>query len=80
MTSNSTAVVSDDQKGFLSPQWHDRLSRLITRGKKATALALLEQTVERSLPLFRTDTWIAVTSVEVWSTMTTKSARSCPLE
>jgi ATPase family associated with various cellular activities (AAA) len=66
VTSNSAGAVSEGQKGFLSLQWHDRLSRLITRGKKATALALLEQTIERSLPLFRTDRAIFESRRTAW--------------
>ena len=54
--SKSYAVaVADDQKDFLSDNWHDSLSRLIAKGKKASALAFLEKTIEHSLPLFRTD-------------------------
>lgn len=60
------AAVSEDQKSYLSPQWHDRLSRMISRGKKAAALAFLEQTIERSLPLFRADRAIFESRRTAW--------------
>ena len=43
-----TAVVPEDQKGFLSDDWHDRLSKLIAKGKKVAALAFLEKTIEHT--------------------------------
>lgn len=55
MTRRYAIVVPDDRKEYLSDDWHDRLSRLIARGKKTAALAFLERTIEHSLPLFRTD-------------------------
>ena len=55
MATPSSKIVSEEQHGFLSRGWHDRLSRLIARHRKAAASAFLEQTIERSLPLFRTD-------------------------
>jgi SpoVK/Ycf46/Vps4 family AAA+-type ATPase len=66
MPGSATDSVSQDQKGYLSPQWHDRLSRMISRGRKATALAFLENTIERSLPLFRTDRVIFESRRTAW--------------
>jgi ATP-dependent 26S proteasome regulatory subunit len=56
----------EGQRAYLTPRWHDKLSRLISRGKKATALAWLEQTIERSLPLFRTDPAIFESRRTAW--------------
>ena len=65
MAGGATAL-SQDQKGYLSPRWHDRLSRMISRGRKAAVLAFLEQTIERSLPLFRTDRAIFESRRTAW--------------
>src|ERR1039458_2849526 len=67
------AAVSEDQKSYLSPQWHDRLSRMISRGKKAAALAFLEQTIERSLPLFRADRAIFESRRTAWLVQRTEA-------
>lgn len=64
--SSAPARVSPDQRNYLSSQWHDRLSRLISRGKKTATLAFLEQTIERSLPLFRTDRAIFESRRTAW--------------
>ena len=66
MALTATAPVRREQQEFLSKAWHERLSRLISRGKKAAALAFLEQTIERSLPLFRTDRAIFESRRTAW--------------
>src|SRR5665213_4064323 len=55
MAKRYAVAVAEDQQGFLSDNCHDRLSKLIAKGKKVAALAFLEKTIEHSLPLFRTD-------------------------
>jgi SpoVK/Ycf46/Vps4 family AAA+-type ATPase len=55
MSSPAQSPHGSEPSNHFSPKWHDKLSRLIARGKKAAALALLESSIERSLPLFRTD-------------------------
>lgn len=66
MSTPASSPLGSEESNYLSPQWHDRLSRLISRGKKAAALALLEQTIERSLPLFRTDPTIFESRRTAW--------------
>lgn len=66
MTNGSAPDVSKNQKEYLSYHWHDKLARLIARGKKGTALAFLERTIERSLPLFRTDRIIFESRRTAW--------------
>lgn len=66
MSTPASSSLGSEQSNSLSPQWHDRLSRLIARGKKAAALALLEDTIERSLPLFRTDPAIFQSRRTAW--------------
>ena len=61
-----TRAVSPEQSEFLSAKWHDRLSRLVSAGRKATALAFLERTIERSLPLFRADRAIFESRRTAW--------------
>ncbi|MGH9568898.1 MAG: AAA family ATPase, partial [Candidatus Angelobacter sp.] len=66
MSTPAPAPLPFDQSNYLSPAWHDRLSRLISRRKKAAALAFLEKTIERSLPLFRTDRTIFESRRTAW--------------
>src|ERR1700733_286111 len=66
MTDGSAPAVSEHQKDYLSLHWHDKPSRLISHGKKAIALTFLEQTIERSLPLFRTDSAILASRGTAW--------------
>jgi hypothetical protein len=48
VTRKYTVAVPEDQRGYLSDDWHDRLSRLIAKGKKAAALAFLEKAIEHT--------------------------------
>lgn len=66
MSSPAASRLGSEQSNYLSPRWHDRLSRLISRGRKADALAFLEDTIERSLPLFRTDRTIFESRRSAW--------------
>jgi SpoVK/Ycf46/Vps4 family AAA+-type ATPase len=66
MSTPAPSPLGSEQSSYLSPQWHDRLSRLISRRKMAAALAFLEDTIERSLPLFRTDRTIFESRRTAW--------------
>lgn len=59
-------LVSEEQQQFLSRDWHEHLSRLIVKGRKASALEFLEKTIERIFPLFRTDRAIFESRRTAW--------------
>jgi len=63
---STATAISEDRKAYLSAEWHDKLSRLILSRRKTAALAFLEETIERSLPLFISDRMIFESRRTAW--------------
>jgi SpoVK/Ycf46/Vps4 family AAA+-type ATPase len=66
MAMPSGSATAPARAEVLAPAWHERLSRLISRGRKTDALAFLERTIERGLPLFRKDRAIFESRRAAW--------------
>lgn len=66
MAKGTATAVSEERNAYLSAEWHDKLSRLISSARKTAALAFLEGTIERSLPLFIADRMIFESRRTAW--------------